>query len=338
MLDPREDFALKTVDTDIREDPLTGDSGRLAHFGMIKAKRDDLSGLDTPEARKFCPFCPENIEAMTPRFSEDLLPDGHLHRGEARVICNISPYDRYSALTVMTRDHLVTLDQMTEGLLQNAFQAGLDFCRVVRKKEPDLPYYFIGWNYMPPAGGGLIHPHQQVIITDAPGNLHRKTVESSRRFARQHGANFWNELCRVEQEKGERYIGNIGRGHWLAPFVPLGVLGEFMAVFPGVQTPDDLQEETLDDLVQGLKMLLKYLDAQEIYSYNLGLYFAPYLADTDLEPETYYALHLRLIPRTYLNLKHKPSDTSLFQVALQEPFSVVAPETLCQEVKPFFGK
>ncbi len=338
LLDPRDNFALKTVDTDIRKDPLTGDSGRLAHFGMIKAKKDDFSGWDAPEARKFCPFCPDNIQAMTPRFPEDLLPSGHLHRGEATVICNISPYDQYSALTVMSRNHLVTLEQMTEELLQDAFHAGLDFCQVVREKEPHLPYYFIAWNYMPPAGGGLIHPHQQVIITDAPGNLYRKTVESSQHFARQHGTNFWEMLCQVEQEKGERYIGEIGRGHWLVPFVPLGVLGEFMAVFPGVQTLDDLQGETLDDLVQGLKMLLNYLDSREIYSYNLGLYFAPYLADTDLEPAAYYALHLRLIPRTYLNLKHKPSDTSLFQVALQEPFSVVAPETLCQDVRPFFEK
>ncbi len=338
LLDPRENFALKTVETDNRRDPLTGDSGRLAHFGMIKAQRDDLSGLDTPEARKSCPFCPDNIGKMTPRFPADLVPAGHLQRGEATVICNISPYDQYSALTVMSKQHLVPPDSFGKSLLRDAFQAGLEFCRIVREKEPRLPYCFITWNYMPPSGGGLIHPHQQVIISDAPGNLYRKTVESSRQFTRKHGANYWETLCRTEEELGQRYIARIGRGHWLVPFVPLGVLGEFMAVFPGIEKIEDLQGEVLDNLVHGLGLLLSYLDARQVYSFNLALYFAPHRTDDDLAAEAYYALHLRVIPRTFLNLVHKPADMSFFQVALQEPFSVVAPETLCEDAKPFFEK
>ena len=338
LLDPRENFALKTVETEIRTDPLTGDSGRLAHFGMIKPQKEDFAALDTEKARQFCPFCPENISKMTPRFPEDLVPEGHLFRGDATVICNISPYDQYSALTVMSKDHLVSVDMLTENLLKNAFQGGLDFCRIVREKEPGLPYHLIAWNYMPPSGGGLVHPHQQVIITDAPGNLYRKTIESSLWFARQHGENFWEILCETEQKIGERYIGKVGRGHWLVPFVPLGVLGEFMAVFPGVQRAEDLKDETLDDLVHGLRLLLDYFDSQQIYSFNLGLYLAPHQNDADLDAEKYYALHVRIVPRTFLNLKQRPPDTNLFQVILQEPFTVVSPETQCGDVKPFFHK
>ncbi len=338
LLDPRENFALKSVETEIRTDPLTKDSGRLAHLGMIKAQKEDFSGWDTPEIRQICPFCTGNIETMTPRFPEDLIPEGHLRKGDATVICNISPYDQYSGLTVMSKDHLVTVEMLTEKLLKNAFQAGLEFCHLVREKDPQLPYHLIGWNYMPPSGGGLVHPHQQVIITDAPGNLYRKTIDSSRQFARQKGKNYWEALYETEQAKNERYLGRIGQGHWLVPFVPLGVLGEFMAVFPGIHTIDDMQEKTLEDLVQGLRRLFDYFESQQIYSFNMGLYFAPHREEEEMEVKDYYTLHARIIPRTYLNLMQKPPDTNMFQVALQEPFAVLAPEDLCQEVKPFFEK
>lgn len=331
FLDPREGFSPKEIETEFRIDPLTGESGRVAHIG-IRPQKDDLSKWDAPGFKQHCPFCPSNIESMTPRFPSDLLPSGRINRGEATVIPNIAPYDRYSALTVMSRDHLVPLDMLIQSsILDDSFQAGLDFCRLVSQKEPGLPYIIIAWNYMPPSGGGLMHPHQQLIITDSPGNLYLKTLRACERYLRQHGKNYWEELCDREEEIGERYIGSVGRGRWLAAFNPLGALGEFTAVFPGFCAINGLDEPVLQDLIEGLRRLFRYFDSFGIYSFNMGLFFAP-------ETEAgHFSLHARIVPRTFVNLFQNPPDANFFHFILQEPFTVIRPEEHCKGARPFFA-
>lgn len=331
ILDPRKGFERKTMETEMRFDPLTGESGRLAHFGMINVQKEDFSTWDTQEARERCPFCIPNIDRITPKFPPEILPEAHLHRGEVRVIPNISPYDQYSVLTVLGGEHLLPLEKFTKTLLRDAFNAGLEFFRIISAKEPQLPYYIIAWNYMPPSGGGLIHPHQQVIITDSPGNLYRKTLEKSKIYFERFGKNYWAELCETEKSKGERFIAKIGESQWIVPFVPLGVLGDFQVIFPAVHTIFDLNEAALDDLVTGLLQLFGYFSYKKIYSFNMGLFFAPIG-----EKEKYFSLQARIIPRTFLNPVQKPSDINSLQLALQEPFAVEFPENLCQDVKSFW--
>ena len=151
----------------------------------------------------------------------------------------------------------------------------MEFCRTVLEKERELPYSIIAWNYMPPSGGGLLHPHQQLIITDEPGNLYRKVMRESKNYRQKWGENFWEELCRREEEAGERFIGRIEEGYWLTAFCPQGVLGEIMAVFPGRSTIYDLDEKIIDGLVKGLLCLFKYFDSKNICSFNLALFAAP---------------------------------------------------------------
>lgn len=331
IMDPRKGFDRNSINTEIRIDPLTGESGRLAHFGMIKIQKDDFSSWNTPDTRKNCPFCPANIETLTPRFPPEILPEGFLQKGEARVIPNISPYDQYSSLTIISREHLVPLLNFNKKMLIDAFNAGIEFFKLVSQKEPQLPYFILTWNYMPPSGGGLIHPHHQLIITAFPGNLYRKTYVNSKLFYERSGNNYWAELCKVEESRKERYIGQIGRGHWIVPFVSLGVLGEYNVVFPEVHTIFDLSEADIEDLVAGLLRLFKYFDSKGIYSFNMGLFFAPVG-----QAENYFSLHARIIPRTYLNPFLKPSDVNSLQMILQEPFSVEIPEQLCKELAVFW--
>lgn len=333
ILDPREGFSRKTIDAELRYDPLTGDSSRLAHFGMIKPQTEDLSDQDTPEARQRCPFCPPNIDNMTPRFAPEVLPEGQLQKGEARVISNIAPYDRYNGLVIMSHDHLLPIPKLSKKILADAFGAGLQFCRAVAEKEPDLPYQLLGWNYMPPSGGGILHPHLQVLITEEPGNMYRKAYQKSREFFNRWNRNYWEALCAVEEKSGERFIGQTGDSCWLSSFSPLGVLGDYLAILPGLQTIEDLKEKPLEDFIDGLLCLLRYFEEKGIYSFNLGLFMAPLQ-----EKEKHFSIHARIVPRTPLNLHLKPPDMNMLQVAYQEPFSVYYPEELCKEVRPFFEK
>jgi len=329
IMDPREDFAQKVIETEIRFDPLTGESGRLAHFGMIKPQKEDFSSWDTPETRSRCPFCPPNIEKVTPRFPPEQLPEGHLRRGETTLLPNISPYDQFSALAVLSRGHVVSLEKLSPRLLKDAFGAGLEFFRIIARKY-SLPYQLITWNYMPPSGGGIVHPHQQVIISDSPPNLLRKMLENSRRYYLAHGQSYWKELCRIEKEKGERFIGELERSCWLTSFVPLGVLGEFWGIFPEVHSFFDVDEAVIDELVDGLQRLFRYFYAAGIYSFNMGLFFAPEGTGE------YFPLLLRVVPRAFLNPVQKPPDVNALQMVLQEPFTVVRPEEQCAELKAFW--
>lgn len=331
ILDPRQGFSPKTIETEVRYDPLTGESGRLAHFGMIKPQKEDFSSWDTPENRSRCPFCSPNIDTVTPRFPPELLPGGHLHRGKTRVIPNIAPYDQYSALTIISPEHIVPLEKLTIPVLKEAFTAGLEFFHLVAEKDQEFPYHTIAWNYMPPSGGGLVHPHQQVIISDSPGNLYRKTMEKSRDYYRRYGKNYWKELCSTEKNREERFIGELDGSCWLTSFVPLGVLGEFWGIFPEVHTIFDFDETTLEELANGLERLFQYFISAGIYSFNMGLFFAP-----AGEAEEYLSLHARIIPRTFLNLLQKPSDINALQLVLQEPFTVISPEAQCAELKAFW--
>lgn len=330
ILDPREGFARKEIDTEIRYDPLTGESRRLAHFGMIKPQKEDFSSWDTPENRSRCPFCPPNIEKITPRFPPEHLQDGYLRRGEATVLPNISPYDRFSTLTVMGTRHVVPLEGLSPSLLKDTFMAGLEFFRIIAAKNYRLPYHIILWNYMPPSGGGILHPHQQIMISDSPGNLFRKALKNSQRYYQTHYQSYWKEICRVEKEKGRRFAGELERSCWLTSFAPLGVLGEFLGIFPGVHTIFDVDEAVIDELVSGLERLFRYFSSVNIYSFNMGLFFAPE------GTEKYFSLHLRVIPRLFLNPVQKTSDANSLQMVLQEPFAVVQPEKQCAELRSFW--
>lgn len=330
LLDPRENFRHRTIETEIRFDPLTGETSRLAHFGMIKPLKEDYSAWDNPENRRRCPFCPENIDKATPRYPSNLLPEGKLHRGQTTILPNLSPYDQFSALAVMSTAHLVLLDQMTAPLLKDAFEASFEFLRRVTAPADAPAYQFIIWNYMPPSGGGLIHPHLQVIGSDAPGNLYRKTLEKSKTYFRRFGRNYWQNLCATEEKRGERFAGRVGEGFWLTPFAPLGVLGEYMVIFPKIRTLSELDEKTLQDLIAGMNRLFTFFQNTGISSFNMGLYFAP--AE---ETRDYFSLHARFIPRTPLNLEQKAPDTNALQVVLQEPYCVLYPEAQCAELKKF---
>ena len=333
LLDPRDDFRLKTIGTEIRSDPLTGETGRLAHFGVIKMQKEDFLAWDTPENRRGCPFCPENLEKVTPLFPKELIPEGRLYRGAATVIPNIAPYDQYSALAVMSKAHIVPLEEMTAGLLKDSFGIGLDFIHRVTARKDSPPYQIIIWNYMPPSGGGLVHPHLQIIITGSPGNLYRKTLENSEKFYRRYGKNYWQELCVAEKKQGERFIGELGAGCWLSPFVPKGLLGEIMVVFPAIGTVEACHEGILQDLVSGMERLFAYFMKIGVASFNMGLFFAP-----AGEAEKYFSLHARFIPRTYLNPREKPSDINAMQMAMQEPVTVIYPETQCAELQELWEK
>lgn len=105
-LDPRADYQEITIACEVRRDPLTGRSGRVAHgLGFTIRPLDAAPFIATSQLS--CPFCPERIFTITPKFPSEIVPEGRLQRGEAVIFPNLVPYDEHSAVTVISQEHYV---------------------------------------------------------------------------------------------------------------------------------------------------------------------------------------------------------------------------------------
>jgi len=329
FLDPRRDFQPVVEKAQVRFDPLTGRTGHFSHFGAIKPQKLDLEKYLDSQVKGFCPFCSEQKYHATPRFSEEILPAGRLARGEALLVPNLYPYDIYSSVTIMTDEHVVPLDKFSEEKLFDSFSVGIEFLKRVKEISPSMPYHVMSWNYMPPSGGGLVHPHQQYFATEHPGNQFQDEFKAAELFYKEFQVDYWSELIEEEQKNNQRYIGQLGKTHWLTSFVSLGVLGEIICVFPDVYCIDNFTDTHIKDIISGIRKIFSYYISSDIYSFNATLFFGP-------EGQRFFPAHFRIIPRTFLNTRDYAPDLSFFQALLQEPVSVVLPENLCRKVKAFF--
>lgn len=329
FLDPRKGFSPATVRFQVRVDPLTGRTCHFSHFGAIKPQKLDLPAYLNPEVKGFCPFCGQHREKATPKFTPDIVPEGRLTRGEALLIPNLFPYDIHSGVVVMTDDHVVGLQDFTKDRLVDSFFLGTDFLRRIADADTSLPYHLMTWNYMPPSGGGLVHPHQQYFATAFPGNQFMDELAASRRFYARHGQNYWRTLIDREADDNRRYIGRTGRGHWLVPFTCLGMLGDILCIFPDVFSIHDLSEEHIEGLVAGLEKVFRFYREAGVFSFNASLSLGP-------ANQGYFNSCFRIVPRTFLNMRDFAPDLNFFQAILSEPICVVLPEDLCKDVKPYF--
>lgn len=329
LLDPRLNFDPVTVKLELRFDPLTGRSSRLAHLGAIQPQPLNTAEYDS-EKNGFCPFCPPNLEQATSLFPKDFIPEGRVHRGEATLIANIAPYDAYSGLVVLSPRHVLLVEDLTKTRIYDAIDLGIDFLKRVKRYDGGISYYFMGWNYMPPAGGGLVHAHIQTIGGIHPGNYYMDLLHGTKSYQLKTGGSFWQDYFEQEQESGCRYLAKTKDIHWLVPFAPLGAMGDTLAVIPGASLPEDITHETLDTLTGGICALFNYYRDKQIYSFNASFLFGP-------EGYPGFPVQVRFSPRTFLNTKQFPPDTNFFHVLLQQPICVVRPEDLCREIKPYFS-
>ncbi|HEX2964968.1 MAG TPA: hypothetical protein VHO84_04255 [Syntrophorhabdaceae bacterium] len=329
FLDPRKNYAPTTEKFQVRIDPLTGRTGHFSHFGAIRDAKIDYESYNHPEKKGFCPFCTENRYRATPKFPAHIFSGDRPKRGEAMLIPNLFPYDVYSGVMVMTDEHVVRLSGFNRKRLTDAFTLGLAFFRNLQRVSPDIPYYLMTWNYMPPSGGGLVHPHQQHFATNHPGNQFTDEIRASEKYFEANQASFWREYINDEISIGQRYIACIGTSHWLSSFVSFGFAGDVCCVFDDAFSLGDLNDNHIDNLVSGLLNVFRYYESAGVFSFNAAFFIGP-------SGQEFFPCHLRITPRTFLNTRDFASDTNFFQTLLSEPISVLLPETLCSEVKRFF--
>ncbi|MGH7643412.1 MAG: hypothetical protein ACRENX_10485 [Candidatus Dormibacteria bacterium] len=317
--------------SELRRDPLTGRSGRVAHFHGFRLTAPDLSQA-VDDSRSGCPFCPDRVLQVTPLLPKSIAATGRLERGEAVLFPNISPYDRHSAVVVLSHEHFLSADAFSDSQLADGLMLAIEYFRAL-PTPPRRTHSVVTWNYMPPSGATQVHAHFQAFSTDRPGSLLEEEVRRSRSFWRRHQHSYWAELAEAEQTAGERFVAKGRHTVWLTPFVSRSVVSDLMALFPGRSYLEELSgEKEVAEFVAGLRVALAAFDREGVRAFNLAFYTAP-----SQEPTPHFWLHARISPRIYFNPAIQGSDTTSWQQLLDEPFMVRSPEELAARLRQSFG-
>lgn len=328
FLDPMNGFAESKRITEIRVDPLTGRTSRILEVPAYVPSKVDLTPLVEKSLQAGCPFCPDRVMAVTPQFPPDVIPEPRIKVGDAIVVCNIFPYDTYSAVCVMSSRHFIAIGDFTEELLVDALLASQSYVRTVMERDPAAGYGTINWNYMPLSGGTVVHPHLQVIVGSTPSNYQRELIERSLRYSETSSSNFWSDLVAAERELGVRYVAGKGRIHWLTSFAPKGIV-EVMAIFTECPSILDLSREDWSDFAFGLAAVARYLGDLNFHSFNMALFSGERGA-------SHFWANARVIPRFLLSNTFGTSDFNHFSALHNEVLSRIKPEDACRELRPYF--
>ncbi|MBW1698543.1 MAG: hypothetical protein JRH18_17850 [Deltaproteobacteria bacterium] len=329
ILDPRHNMRRKVIASEIRTDPLTGRTARICHFMALQWQKPDFERL-IAGTEKRCPFCPEHVLRVTPCFPEDLVPEGRMISGDMVLFPNIAPYDALSAVESMGERHFIPMTEFSADHIASAFRLAMTFFRNIHNRNhPESVYHLINWNYMPASGSSLIHPHLQVFVTSAAPNLMRQELNASKAYMDANGSNFWDDLLKREMEYGVRYLGQIGRTHWLSAYAPLGVAGDVLAVVEGVHSTLQLNEEDLQHLSEGLKRAMTAYDTMGIYSFNMNFF-------TGSTADAHMRFHLLFSPRTFFNEALGTPDVGALRNLYNESLCMAYPEEINTMIKPYF--
>ena len=329
MLDPQQGMAEKRIPSEIRIDPLTGRTARICHFMKLHWEKPDfkklVSGTDD-----WCPFCGKKVMQVTPCFPKDLISEGRMRKNDMTIFPNLAPYDTIGAVATFGDRHYIPMTEFTAEHMAEAFGFALDFFRRVNASgHPESVYHIINWNYMPPAGSSLIHPHLQIFSSSSAPNLMRNEIEASKAYHQAHGTSYWDDLIAIEKQSGQRYLGRIGRSHWMTAFAPMGVAGDVLAVVEDVCWTLGLTDTDLKDLSTGLVKIMAEYDKMGIYSFNMNFFTA---AETD----DYFRIHLLFSPRTFFNQKLGTPDVGALQSLFNESVCMAFPEEINTILKKAF--
>lgn len=329
ILNPTKGNARRVIPSEIRTDPLTGRTSRICHFMKLKWDRPDFDRMiEGTEA--YCPFCPDKIMKITPCFPEEILPEGRMTREDMVLFPNIAPYDAIGAVATLSSRHYIAMTEISKTRIRNAFLFVQQFFRRIHEiGHPEAVYHIINWNYMPPAGSSLIHPHLQVFSSSCAPNLMRIELEAAQAYKHKTGCNYWDDLVEAEKSEGRRFLGTIGRTEWMSSYAPLGVAGDVLAVVSGTRCTLDLSEQDFADIATGLVNVISAYDRMGIYSFNMNFF-------TGAADDDFTRFHLLFSPRTFFNQSLGTPDVGALRNLFNESICMAFPEEINDMLKPDF--
>ncbi|MGK2876168.1 MAG: hypothetical protein ACSLEW_11100, partial [Nocardioides sp.] len=256
---------------------------------------------------------------------------GRLTRGQATLVPNLSPYDAFSAVTVICADHFVSIDAWSPDVLHDAVSLASDYATAIRDAGNDLPFTLLSWNYMPPAASTQIHPHLQVIVTDEPGENVKRRIRAQRDYFERWGRAYFDDLVATERAVGERWVYDSDHLTVLTDFVSLSALSDVRIVFSGHQVLDTLDDAALMDFSTVTARLLKALGETGISSFNMSFFPAT------VDAADGGRLHAVLTPRLSFSPALHANDVGALNLQLGEPYMARSPEDLAASLRSAFS-
>ena len=297
FLNPLKNFEEDIVTFEYRTDPLTGRNttvikGMLNYINKFLVSDEKLLNSLIEKSRGNCPFCPERVKNKTPMFLQDFLKEGRIFIGEAVVIPNLLGHAERSILVVLSKEHFLKLDDFTPKLVFDGLKGGLAYLKRLNEVEPSIRFPVFIFNYLPPAGSSIIHPHMQVLARDRPFYLVKLMLEKSKAYYKDNKSSYWLDLISKEKT-GERSLFRINNVEWLVPFAPLRGLNEVQAIVRGKSNLLELNDKEWLGLAEGVSKVLQFYYKEGYVSFNIILASGPMNEHLD-----YFDVNLRMISRS----------------------------------------
>ncbi len=321
-LDPMKEYAPVDATSEIRYDPLTGHSTRILNFPVRPVEKPDLGEL-IEKSKAICPFCPEFVELVTPKFHPDIISSERFIRGDAICFPNAFPNDENAAVTVMTKKHYVPLGEFDETILADSMNCCIDYLEEIASRQPSAVYQSINWNYMPLAGGSIVHPHLQVSASSTPTNYYSSMEQGLSEYAGDNGVLFWYALIENEKKETRRFIAESENISWVVAFAPLGIF-DVIGVIKNCKGAPDLRGGILSEMLSGIIKVLAYIDSLNMHSLNMSVYLRP---DNDS-----FTPHIRICPRVSIP-PFGTSQINYMRMLHNEPMTTIRPESVCEAIK-----
>lgn len=322
---------LKGCTVEYRIDPLTGRTSvicedLLQKMSILYGETDaDFVRSIADQSRSKCVFCPPVVFQSTPLYPRSLCPEGRLQNDTAILFPNLFPTAAIHAVLSWPNHHFLTPGQFSPKLLVDAFLLTEMFVGSIKSSLPDIRFISLNCNYMPPAGGSIIHPHFQIIGSGEPPHRLAETILAAEKWHFTNHDNFWEALVEAERNLGDRWIGSTGPWSWIAPWSPMGA-NEIMGIHESASSVFDLHSDDWSPLAAGLQHVLGYYGSQGYSSFNFCL------AGSTRDSNDSHRCVIRIISRQNVRPNYR-NDEYFLQKFHGVELIVQAPETLAAEIR-----
>jgi len=328
---PLKNFEEDAQPIEYRRDPLLGIWCRvnIKRTERVKqgAKRTNPQELIESSA-KGCYFCPRNLESSTPKFPEEIATEGRIQVGDSTAFPNLFPFAAHHAIVTLGERHYLALEEFEERQIGDALRASLEYFKRVRAADKEARHFTLSWNYLPPSGASIVHPHFQLIADSQPTCLNQLFLDAARRYFDENGMNYYEKLIE-EERKGQRFISRTGKVSWFTSFAPLGN-NEVNLIFEDVSCLTELEEAHVEAFSSGLRKVLRCYADLGIESFNLSTYSGP-----EGEPGNDFWLHAKMVSRPSPKT-HYTSDVGFMELLHRERVLESLPEALAKKMREFF--
>jgi UDPglucose--hexose-1-phosphate uridylyltransferase len=310
-----------------RKDPLTGRITSICpdlkeKWSSFVGETDrELVNTLAEESAGWCPFC-QSIETVTPEVP--FAPEGRWHIKDVWVFPNLFPRTAFEAVVTSSENHFLWLDEFTSQWIENHLVAGITCIHDVFKAG-NLPYAVIGWNFLPPGGASLVHPHMQVSMRDIQFNYAALIEEKSREYYNKYNSVYWEDCIQKE-----RHIKTTGRITWMTPYAPDG-FNEIWGVINNVSNFMELTPEDITDMATGISNTMKFYADRGCSAFNMLIYSGKLS-----KHENHFFMGIKLISRSNVRSTYLNIDSWYMPRLLWEEIVAESPEELAEAARKYF--